>query len=508
MTAETRQSEKPAAAPGVPYIEDGELVSTHPASGDVIGRFPVADGDAVRDAVARAREAARWWAGLGFDGRTERLRRWCSIVARRLPELAALVHREGGKPVGDAILEITGAVDHIAWSARHAKKVLGLRRVRGGLFMPDHSALLEYQPYGVVGVVGPWNYPVFTPLGSIAYALAAGNAVVFKPSEYTPAVGQWLADTFAEVVEEPVFQTVHGLGDTGAALCSAGVDKVAFTGSTRTGKKVMAACAGTLTPVLVECGGKDAMIVDADADLDAAADAACWGGMSNAGQTCVGIERVYVVSSVADDFVDKLVARASALTVGDGDGADVGPITMPSQLDVIRRHIDDAVAAGGRAVLGGPSAVEPPYVHPTVLLDVPEDSAAVREETFGPTLVVNRVATADEAVERANAVGYGLGSSVFSRRRAVELARRLRAGMTSVNSAIGFAAIPTLPFGGVGDSGFGRIHGADGLREFARPKAIAKRRMRSPLPFLSFDRTRRTEDLIVKAVRLVHGRRG
>src|SRR5438445_5544660 len=153
MTAETRQSEQPTATPGVPYIEDGELVSTHPASGEVVGRFPVADGDAVRAAVARAREAARWWAELGFDGRTERLRRWCSIVARRLPELAALVHREGGKPVGDAILEITGAVDHIAWSARHAKKVLRLRRVRGGLFMPDHSALLEYQPYGVVGVI-------------------------------------------------------------------------------------------------------------------------------------------------------------------------------------------------------------------------------------------------------------------------------------------------------------------------------------------------------------------
>jgi acyl-CoA reductase-like NAD-dependent aldehyde dehydrogenase len=494
--------------PGLPFIEDGLLVSTHPGTGAEVGRFPVADDAAVAATVGRAREAAAWWSALGFDGRRTRLLRWRALLAGRVEELAALTCEETGKPVADAVVEAVAAIEHVDWAARNAKRVLGPRRTRTRLLVAEHVGHLEYQPFGVVGVIGPWNYPILTPLGPTSGALAAGNAVVLKPSEYTPAVGQWLADTFAEVVEEPVFQTVHGLGDTGAALCSAGVDKVAFTGSTRTGKKVMAACAGTLTPVLVECGGKDAMIVDADADLDAAADAACWGGMSNAGQTCVGIERVYVVSSVADDFVDKLVARASALTVGDGDGADVGPITMPSQLDVIRRHIDDAVAAGGRAVLGGPSAVEPPYVHPTVLLDVPEDSAAVREETFGPTLVVNRVATADEAVERANAVGYGLGSSVFSRRRAVELARRLRAGMTSVNSAIGFAAIPTLPFGGVGDSGFGRIHGADGLREFARPKAIAKRRMRSPLPFLSFDRTRRTEDLIVKAVRLVHGRRG
>ncbi|SCL39290.1 Acyl-CoA reductase [Micromonospora rhizosphaerae] len=493
--------------PGAPVIEDGRLVSTSPATGAEAGRFPVAAAADVDRAVARARAAGEWWAGLGFTGRRERLLRWRGLLARRIEELAELVHTEGGKPVGDAVVEILTAIEHVDWAARNARRVLGPRRVRSRLILAEFTGHLEYQPYGVIGVIGPWNYPVFTPIGSIAYALAAGNAVVFKPSEYTPAVGQWLVDRFAEVVpEQPVLSAVHGLGDVGAALCRSGVGKLAFTGSTATAKKVMAACAESLTPVLLEAGGKDAMIVDADADLDAAAEACVWGALTNAGQTCIGIERVYAVDQVFDAFVDKVVARAGRLTVGP-DGADIGPITMPAQLDVIRRHIDDAVERGGRAVLGGPDAVRPPYVHPTVLVDVPEDSAAVREETFGPTLTVNRVRDVDEAVERANALPYGLGGSVFGRKRAVAIARRLRSGMASVNSTLTFAGMSTLPFGGVGDSGFGRIHGEDGLREFGRAKAITRRRARSLLPSMTFERTPADVARLVKAAKLMYGRR-
>ncbi|MGC1210011.1 MAG: aldehyde dehydrogenase family protein [Micromonospora sp.] len=492
--------------PGTPVIEDGRLVSTSPATGAEAGRFPAATAEDVAQAVARARATGEWWAGLGFTGRRERLLRWRSLLARRIEELAELVHTEGGKPVGDAIVEILTAIEHVDWAARNARRVLGPRRVRTRLILAEFTGHLEYQPYGVIGVIGPWNYPVFTPIGSAAYALAAGNAVVFKPSEYTPAVGQWLVDRFAEVVpEQPVLTAVHGLGDVGAALCRSGVGKVAFTGSTATAKKVMAACAESLTPVLLEAGGKDAMIVDADADLDAAAEACVWGALTNAGQTCIGIERVYAVDQVFDTFVDKVVSRAGRLTVG-ADGADIGPITMPSQLDVIRRHIDDAVARGGKAVLGGPDAVQPPYVHPTVLVDVPEDSAAVREETFGPTLTVNRVRDVDEAVERANALSYGLGGSVFGRKRALAVARRLRSGMASVNSALTFAGMSTLPFGGVGESGFGRIHGEDGLREFGRAKSITRRRARSLLPSMTFERTPADVARLVKTAKLMYGR--
>ena len=493
--------------PGVPVVEDGKLISTNPVTGEEVGRFAVAEPAEVSAAVERARTAATWWAGIGYAERRHRLLRWRATLARRLPELARLVHRENGKPVAEAIIEAGGGIDHIAWAARHARRVLRSRRVPSSLLQIEYSARLEYQPWGVVGVIGPWNYPVLTPLGSIGYALAAGNAVVFKPSEYTPAISAWLAARFAEAVpEQPVFQVIYGTGETGAALTRAGVDKVAFTGSTATGKKIMAVCAETLTPVLMECGGKDAMIVDADADPDAAAEAATWGGLTNAGQTCAGIERIYVADAVYDAFLARLVERAGRLTVGIDDGADIGPITMPAQLDTIRRHIDDALARGGRAVLGGSDAVAPPYAHPTILVDVPEDAAAVREETFGPTLTVARVKDAEEGVRLANASRYGLGGAVFSRTRGVELARTIRSGMTSVNSAISFAGQPALPFGGVGDSGFGRIHGADGLREFSRPKAITKRRMRSPLPSLSFDRTPRQVELITKAIQLIHKR--
>ncbi|MET7820154.1 aldehyde dehydrogenase family protein [Micromonospora zamorensis] len=492
--------------PGTPVIEEGQLVSTSPATGIEAGRLPIATDDEVRQAVDRARAAGEWWAGLGFTGRRDRLLRWRALLAKRIEQLAELVHVEGGKPVADAIVEIVTAIEHIDWAARNAGRVLGPRRVRSRLILAEFSGHLEYQPHGVVGVIGPWNYPVFTPIGSAAYALAAGNAVVLKPSEYTPAVGQWLVDSFAEVVpEHPVFTAVHGLGDVGAALCRSGVNKVAFTGSTATARKVMAACAETLTPVLIEGGGKDAMIVDSDADLDAAAEACVWGGMTNAGQTCIGIERVYAVDSVFDAFVDKVVARAGRLTVGP-EGTDIGPITMPRQIDVIRRHIDAAIDSGGRAVLGGPSAVQPPYVHPTVLVDVPEESAAVQEETFGPTLTISRVRDADEAVTRANALPYGLGGSVFGRRRAVAIARRLRSGMASVNSTLTFAGMSTLPFGGVGDSGFGRIHGEDGLREFGRAKAITRRRARSLLPSMTFERTPTDVARLVKAIKVMYGR--
>jgi len=479
-----------------------------PATGDVIARWPVDDDLSVQEAVDRARVAAQWWADLGPDERRTRLLAWKGVIARRIRQLAQLVHRENGKPLDDAILEIIIAIDHIDWAARNAPKVLGSRRIRSSLLSANQAATLEYQPLGVVGVIGPWNYPVFTPIGSIAYALAAGNAVVFKPSEYTPSIGAWLVEAFGQVVpEQPVLSLITGQGETGAALCRSGVAKIAFTGSTATGRRVMAACAPTLTPVLIECGGKDALIVDVDADLDAAADAAAWGGLSNAGQTCVGIERVFVVDAVYDAFLAKLTAKVSGLRPGADSAASYGPITMPSQVDLIRGHIEDALARGARAVVGGVESVRAPFVDPVVLVDVPSDADAETQETFGPTLTVTRVRDADEAVDRANSVALGLGASVFSKKRGMELARRMRSGMTSVNAAIAFATVPGLPFGGVGDSGFGRIHGADGLREFARPKSITRQRFAMPMPLTSFDRKPATVDLLVKAVTAIHGRR-
>jgi len=480
--------------------------SLNPANGDVVGTYPVRSAEEVRTAVACAHTAAAWWSALSYDERGELLGRWKGVLARRMGQLGQIVHDETGKPHGDAQLEVVLAIDHLAWAARHAEKVLGPRRVRPGLLMANQAATVEYKALGVIGVIGPWNYPVFTPMGSIVYALAAGNAVVFKPSEYTPGVGVWLAESFAEVVpDHPVLQVVTGLGKTGAALASSAVDKIAFTGSTDTGKLVMAAAAANLTPVIIEAGGKDAMLVDEDADLVDAADAAVWGGMSNAGQTCVGVERVYVHERVYDDFVDEVMKQARSVRVGSDAEANVGPITMPAQLAVIKSHVDDALARGARALIGGSDAIGKRFVQPTVLVDVPEDSLAVTEETFGPTLTIAKVRDMDEAVDRANATRYGLGGAVFSKKRGVELARRIRSGMTSVNSVIAFAAMPTLPFGGVGDSGFGRIHGPDGLKEFTYAKAISRQRIRPPMLLTSFTRTTKTDGKVAQLITLMHG---
>jgi len=484
--------------------------SLDPATGAVVGTFPIDDAASVGAVVERARDAAGWWRSLGFAGRAVHLGRYKAEIARRIDELADLVHRENGKPHGDAVLEITLVLDHLTWSSTRARRVLGPHRVFPGLLAANNSATVEYQPLGVVGVIGPWNYPVFTPMGSIAYALAAGNAVVFKPSEYTPAIGRWMVEAWRRAVPEgrDVLGLVTGLGETGAALCRSGVDKIAFTGSAATGRRVMVACAEGLVPVLMECGGKDALLVDEDADLEAAADAALWCGMSNGGQTCIGTERVYVADGAYDRFVDILTTKARQLSPGSDAGASWGPPTMPSQVDTIRRHVADAVARGGRAVVGGEASVDPAGVGPTILLDVPEDAAAVREETFGPTLTVTRVRDVEEGLRLTNASDYGLGGAVFtgSRRRGIELARRMRSGMTSVNSIMTFAMVPGLPFGGVGESGFGRIHGADGLREFTRPKAVTAQRFALPVDLTSFGRPERATALVAKLMGVVHGR--
>jgi len=482
--------------------------STDPASGAVVGVFPVHDADAVRETVERARPAAAAWRELGFEGRRTRLAAWRGYLARRMHELADLVHRENGKPHDDAILEITLAIDHLAWAGAHAKKVLGLRKVHAGMLAANHAAYLEYQPMGVVGVIGPWNYPVFTPMGSIAYALSAGNAVVFKPSEFTPAIGAWLAAAWRAAVPDAAdaFQVVTGFGDTGSALCRAGVDKLAFTGSAPTGRKVMAACAENLVPVLMELGGKDAMIVDDDADVAAAADAAVWGAMSNAGQTCIGIERVYATEKVYDAFVAEVQKKVEGLRPGSDDEAAYGPMTMASQADVVQRHLDDAAAKGGRTLAGG--TIENGFIAPTVLVDVPETSDAVREETFGPTLTIAKVRDAEQALELTNGSAQGLGGSVYSKSkdRAMDLARRMSSGMTSINSVLTFASVPSLPFGGVGTSGFGRIHGEDGLKEFTRAKAITRQRVPLPVNLMSFGRPAQAADALARVMGLVHGR--
>ena len=475
-----------------------------PATGEVIAQYKNFSRDEVFTCVDSAHLASLRWAEFGFTARKRTLLKWASNITKNQKEIAQLVASECGKPIGDASLEVSIAIDHIAWAAKHAEQIMRKQDRPSGLLMFNMKAQVQRSPLGVVGVIGPWNYPIFTPMGSIAYALAAGNTVVFKPSEYTPGVGKWLADSFAQIAPfENILSTVTGLPDTGKALTESAVNKISFTGSTRTAKKVAASCAERMIPVVLECGGKDPVIVDTDADLKLAAEYALWSAMANAGQSCIGAERVYVVESVADQFIEIITNMAKKIQIG----KDYGPATMPSQLNVIQSHLDDAKARGAKFLVGGDDSVKGAFVEPVIMVDVPEDSTAMTQETFGPTLAINKVLNTDEAIRLSNASSYGLAAAVFSKRNGEQIASKLACGMVSINSVFLFAAIPSVPFGGVKDSGYGRIHGAEGLLEYTYARTVVKTRFKIPLKFTSFKRTRFSEKILTTLIKRLHGRK-
>ena len=461
------------------------LSSYDPATHDLLGSVAIHDAAAVDAAVARARIASTSWGALSFAARAKQLTAFRVALAARTDELAELLQRENGKPELEALTEIMMALGHLQHATVCAEAALAPRRVSAGL-LANYRATISYHPLGVIGVIGPWNYPLFTPFGSIAYALAAGNAVVWKPSELTPLIAVKVGVIAAKTFTLPdLLQVVTGAGPTGAALAKAAVDKIAFTGSAATGRRVMIAAAERLTPVLLELGGKDPMIVADDADLAKAAEACVYGALTNAGQACISVERVYVADAVHDRFVAEVVDQVRALKVG-GDDGHLGAMTSEAQIAIVRDHLEDAIAKGAKVLTGGPGAISGAYIQPTVLTGVDHRMKVMSDETFGPVIPIQRVGSLDEAVRLANDSRYGLGSSVFAGKAARELAGKLRAGMTSINSVMGFAGIPALPFGGIGDSGFGRIHGDEGVREFTRVKSTAEQVMAIPLNMMSF----------------------
>ncbi len=483
--------------------------SHNPATAEVVGTYPIMNAKQVGEIVSHARNASIQWQKLGFSGRKKVLLAWSTLIIKRIDHIATLISLETGKPVGDAKLEVSIAVGHIAWAARHAEEIMRTSYRAPGLLLANMSATVQRSPLGVVGVIGPWNYPLFTPVGSISYALAAGNTVVFKPSEYTPGVGMWLEEIFSEVAPfADIFTTITGLGETGGALCTSGVDKLSFTGSTRTAKIVAAQCATTMTPVVLECGGKDPVIVAADANLERAVDATIWSAMANAGQSCIGAERVYVDERVADKFISLAVELAQTIHAGAPGDGNYGPATMPSQIKVIQSHIKAAIKDGGTCAYGGPESVKAPFVQPVILLNVPEDSVAIEEETFGPTIIINQVKNMREAIDLSNASSYGLGANVWSKRQGKRIAAQLACGMVAINSTFSFAAIASVPFGGVKDSGYGRVHGPEGLLEYTYPRTVVRTRFNLPLNLLSFKRKVREENLVVRLTGWLKGRFG
>ena len=475
-----------------------------PKTGEVIATYKNFTADEVFAQVNLAQAASIRWQEFGFVARKRTLLKWASYITNNQKDIAQLIATECGKPLSDASLEVSIAIDHISWAAKNAEVIMRKQDRPAGLLMFNMKAQVQRSPLGVVGVIGPWNYPIFTPMGSIAYALAAGNAVVFKPSEFTPGVGKWLADSFAQVAPfENIFTTVTGLPETGKALTQSKVNKISFTGSTKTAKKVAESCAQSMIPVVLECGGKDPVIVAKDADIKLAAEYTLWSAMANAGQSCIGAERVYVVESVADEFIEEITKMAKKIEVG----KDYGPATMPSQLKVIQSHLDDAKAKGAKFLLGGPDSVKGAFVEPVIMLDVPEDSTAMSQETFGPTIAINKVSNTDQAIALSNASTYGLAATVFSKREGEKIAARLACGMVSINSVFLYAAVASVPFGGVKDSGYGRIHGAEGLLEYTYARTVVKPRFKIPLRFTTFKRTKLSEKVLTTLIKRLHGRK-
>jgi acyl-CoA reductase-like NAD-dependent aldehyde dehydrogenase len=480
------------------------LSSYNPATGDVIGTVPIMSATEVDAAVARARVAASTWSTRSFAARNEELVAFRKAIAASADEIADILHRENGKPELEAYTEVMMALSHLQHAAARAEQAMAPRKVSAGL-LANFRATIGYHPLGVVGVIGPWNYPLFTPMGSIAYALAAGNAVVWKPSELTPLIALEIEKiakrTFALA---DLLQVVTGAGATGAALAKAAVDKIAFTGSAPTGRRVMIAAAERLTPVLLELGGKDPMIVDNDADIEAAAEAAVFGGLTNCGQACVSVERVYVAEAIHDRFVEEVVKQVRELKVG-GDDGHLGAMTSPQQVAIVKDHLEDAIAKGAKVLTGGPDAISGNYIQPTVLTNVDHKMKVMTDETFGPVIPIAKVKSVDEAVQLANETVFGLGSSVFSKSRGRQIADKIRAGMTAINSVQAFAGIPNLPFGGIGDSGFGRIHGDEGIREFTRIKSTAEQVMSIPVNMMSFRQPKDAAKRIKGMIKQLYG---
>jgi acyl-CoA reductase-like NAD-dependent aldehyde dehydrogenase len=483
-----------------------------PVTLERIGEFECATTEEVEIAVSSARKAQREWAARSFRERAEVLWRLVDQFVERQDEIVDLVIQETGKPRNEAIaMEVMAACMQISHYAKHAAKYLETKKRRAsGLMRFTKRVALVYQPLGVVGLITPWNAPVALTANPLAQALMAGNAVVHKPSEVTPLSALLVKDlTEAAGLPPDLYQVVQGDGATGAALLEAGVDKVSFTGSVATGRRVGEVCGRNLVPVTLELGGKDAMIVCSDADLDRAADGAVRGSLFNTGHYCCGTERVYVPEAIYEPFVDKVVEQTRGLEQTDVGEGDVGAVFWDKQMDIIESHMADARAKGAKVLLGGERdrRLSGYFFPPTVVVDVDHGMDLMREETFGPVIAIQKVKDEEEAIGLANDSGYGLSGNVWTRdlSRGEKLAERLTTGSVSVNDIAVTYGIPEAPFGGVKASGVGQVNGEVGIRGYCHLHPIITdtgRKSQGGYPY-----TEESAARLQKAIRMLFGNR-
>jgi acyl-CoA reductase-like NAD-dependent aldehyde dehydrogenase len=487
----------------------------NPATGEVVATVPDLTPDEVREIVAKARAAQPGWEALGFEGRGRILRRAQKWVLDNKDRVISTIVSETGKTYEDAQLaEVSYAANAFGFWAKNAPEFLADEKVKSAsVFVKGKKLISRYAPAGVVGVIGPWNFPLTNSFGDCIPALAAGNTVVLKPAEKTPLTSLLMLEMLKDCgMPEDVFQVATGQGSVVGPPLIDEVDVVMFTGSTETGKRVMAQAAETITPTYLELGGKDPMIVLSDADLERAANAATYYSMNNTGQVCISVERVYVEEPVYDEFVSKVTEKMRAIRQGVPGGpaqVDVGSLTFPPQMDVVEAHVKDAVEKGAKVLVGGKRTPGMGlFYEPTLLVDVDHTMECMTEETFGPTLPVMKVRDAEEALKLANDSPYGLQASVWTKdtARGEALARRVESGAVCVNDAqINYAALE-LPMGGWKLSGLGSRHGAGGIRKYAKQQTILVTGFAPKKDIHMFPYKARNTKLLGGLLKLLYGR--
>jgi succinate-semialdehyde dehydrogenase/glutarate-semialdehyde dehydrogenase len=462
------------------------IASVNPATGEVLGELDSAGPTEVRAAVARAHAAQLEWDAWGIHNRVKVMRRFQQILLAHKTDIARRITQEAGKPLVEALLtEVLVVLDATRFLIENAFAILREEKLtHGNLAMKTKSGRILREPYGVVGIISPWNYPFSIPATEALAALVAGNAVVLKPSELTPLIALELQALLREAgVPDDIFQVLPGDGETGAALVRSEISKLIFTGSVTTGRRIAQVAAERLLPVVLELGGKDPMIVLEDADIDVASSGAVWGAFMNAGQTCLSVERCYVHQSLYSVFLEACAEKVRKLRVGNGmdPASEIGPMIHERQVRVVETQIEDAKQRGARVLVGGTRLRElgPTFFAPTVLADVDHNMRVMQEETFGPVLPVTPFREETEAVRRANDSDFGLAASIWTRDRArgERLARQINAGTVMVNDAVSCFSISEAPHGGVKASGLGRTHGRWGLEEMARVKYVDSDRL-------------------------------